>query len=188
MYIDAYRIGFVSMQKKTKLIRKIIIGSILALALAPQEQQVAQEAMRSVFLLRLKCVNTGVGNWARQTQDVSVGKAVYTSRLYMGPGNRAAALTCQLQPNEGGVFFQNLQLDFGMRDNYQDSPGAEVNVYLDGVKSGSATVTPGQAASISLDVASAKNVTVETVCFNQSRYCDRVYFWNASGSYTLPSR
>lgn len=179
------------MQKKTQLIRKIIIGSILALALAPQEQQLAQESntpIRSTFLLNLKCVNTGVGNWNRQTQDISVGKAVYTSRLYMGPGNRAAALTCQLQPNEEGVFFQNLQLDFGMRDNYQDSPGAEVNIYLDGVKSASATVAPGQAASISRDVASAKNITIETACLGSSRYCDRVYFWNASASYTPPSR
>lgn len=176
------------MQKKTQLIRKIIIGSILALALAPQEQQLAQEPMRSAFLLNLKCVNTGVGNWKRQTQDISVGKAVYTSRLYMGAGNRSAALTCQLAPNEGGVFFQNLQLDFGMRDNYQDSPGAEVNIYLDGVKSDTATVAPGQAASISRDVTSAKNITIETVCLNQSRYCDRVYFWNVSASYSPPSR
>jgi hypothetical protein len=180
------------MQKKTKLISKIIAGAILFLALAPQGRQIAQEAQpspsSSIFLLRLKCVNAGMGNWARRTQDVSVGKAVYTSRLFMGPGNSSASMTCQLQPNEGGVIFQTLQLAFGMRDNDRDSPAATVNVYLDGVRvdSQSRTVSPGKPATVSLDVASTNNVSIEVVCSSRNRLCDRVYFWDASVAYVPP--
>jgi hypothetical protein len=168
------------------LISKIIAGAIVFLALAPQAMPIAQEAQKenlSVFLLRLKCVSTGVGNSARRREDISVGKAVYTSRLYIGPGDRFAGLTCQLQPNEGDVIFQKLRLSFGMRDNDQGSPAAVVNVYLDGVRAESRTVSPGQPASVSLDVTTTNNVSIEAVCPNRSRYCDRVYFWDASVEY-----
>jgi hypothetical protein len=78
------------------------------------------------FSSRRPCVSTGIGNWARRTEDVSVGKAVYTSRLFMGPGNNFAAMTCRLQPNEAGVIFQRLRLSFGMRDNDRGSPNVNV--------------------------------------------------------------
>jgi hypothetical protein len=173
--------------QKTKLISKIIAGAILCLALAPQNKQIAQEARRSVFLLRLPCVSTGIGNWARRTEDVSVGKAFYTSRLFMGPGDQFAAMTCKLQPNQAGVIFQNLQLSFGMRDNDQGSPAATVNLYIDGVKAQSQIVSPGKPASMLQDVTSTSNVSLEVVCSNpspnRSRYCDRVYFWDANLEY-----
>jgi len=184
IYVTLIGICCLSMQNKTKLISKIIASTLLFLALAPQNRQFAQESpLLSVFLLRMTCVDTGLGNWARQTQDVSVGKAVYRSRLYMGPGDRSASMTCKLQPNPAEVIFQTLQLDFGMRDNDRNSPATVVNVYLDGVKAETRTVSPGQQASVSLDVTSTTNVSIETICTNQSRYCERVYFWNASLGY-----
>ncbi|HEY9633153.1 MAG TPA: hypothetical protein V6D14_07095 [Coleofasciculaceae cyanobacterium] len=173
------------MQKKTHLISKILASTLLFLALAPQGRQNAQEAPAplSQFLLRRPCVSTGIGNWTRRTEDVSVGKAVYRSRLFMGPGNAFAAMTCKLQPNEAAVIFQKLRLGFGMRDNDQGSPGAIVNVYLDGVKAQSQTVSPGKPATVSLDVTSTNNVSIETICLSQSQYCDRVYFWDANLEY-----
>ncbi len=161
---------------------------MLFLALIPQGRQIAQEAPPSIFLLRLPCVNTGIGNWARRTEDVSVGKAVYTSRLFMGPGNRSAAMTCKLRPNQAKVEFQKLKLGFGMRDNDADSPSATFNVYIDGqrVDSLSRTVFPGKAQSVVLDVTNPSNVSLEVVCSNQSRYCDRVYFWDANVEYVVP--
>jgi hypothetical protein len=101
----------------------------------------------------------------------------------MGPGNSYAAMTCKLQPNRPGVIFQKLRLAFGMRDNDEGSPAAVVNVYLDGVKAQSRTVAPGKPASVSLDVTSTNNVSIEAVCSSQSRYCDRVYFWDADLDY-----
>ena len=190
MYIDAWKAFAVSHYKKNKLISKIIASTMLFLALAPQGRQIAQEAPPppSVFLLRLPCVSTGIGNWARRTEDVSVGKAVYTSKFFMGPGNRFAAMTCRLRPNNAGVNFQKLKLSFGMRDNDADSPSATFNLYIDGQKvvSESRTVSPGTPGSVVVDVTNPSNVSLEVVCSSQSRYCDRVYFWDASLEYTLP--
>ena len=105
----------------------------------------------------------------------------------MGPGDRFAAMTCKLQPNQAGVIFQNLQLSFGMRDNDQGSPAATVNLYIDGVKAQSQIVSPGKPASMLQDVTSTSNVSLEVVCSNpspnRSRYCDRVYFWDANLEY-----
>lgn len=168
------------MQKKTKLIQQIIASGLLFLALAPQGSQMAQAQELSTFLLRLKCVDAGIGNWARRRENVVVGKAVYTSELFMGPGDRAASLTCRLQPNEANVIFQRLQLGFGMRDNDQGSPNVVVNVYLDGIQAASQTVSPGQRASVSFDVTTTRNVSVEAICSSNVRFCDRVYFWEAS--------
>ena len=161
---------------------------MLFLALVPQGRQIAQSTPRSIFLLRLPCVSTEIGNWARRTEDVSVGKAVYTSRLFMGPGNRAAAMTCRLRPNAAGVNFQRLKLGFGMRDNDAGSPSAVFNVYIDGnkVEALSRTVSPGKAQLVELDVTNPSNVSLEVRCSNQSQYCDRVYFWDANVEYVLP--
>lgn len=169
------------MQNKITLIRNIIASGLLFFALAPQNHLVADAEEQSTFLLRLNCVDTGVGNWAGRIEDVAVDKAVYTSRLFMGPGDSQASLTCRLQPNEEEVIFQNLQLGFGMRDNDQSSPAVQVNIYLDQVQAKSLRLSPGQAELLSLDVASTNNVSIEAVCLDKfKRYCDRVYFWDAS--------
>lgn len=187
MYIDACWRWQSLNAKKTKLIRKIIAGTIVFLTFAPQGRQNAQEAPLSMFLLRRPCVSTGIGNWAGRTENVSVGKAVYTSRLFMGPGNRFAAMTCRLQPNEAGVSFQRLRLSFGMRDNDRGSPNVDVTVYKDGVRETSVSVFPGEQGSVSLDVTPTQNISIEAICSNPSQYCDRVYFWDASLSYIPPS-
>ncbi len=173
------------MHKKTQLISKIIFSTVLLLVLAPQGRQVAQQAPASLsrFLLRQPCVSTGIGNVNRRAEDVSVGRAVYSSRLFMGPGNAFAAMTCRLRPNQADVTFQRLRLAFGMRDNDQGSPAATVNVYLNRNQQDSQTVSPGRAGTVTLDVSSADNVSIEVICTNQARYCDRVYFWEANLEY-----
>jgi hypothetical protein len=171
------------MQKKTKLISAIIASTAVFFALAPQSKQIAQEAPLSRLLFRQPCVNTGIGNWSRRTEDVSVGKAVYTSRLFMGPGNRSASMTCKLVPNEAGVIFQRLRLSFGMRDNDKGSPPVNVNIYLDGRRAEARTVSPGQGEVVTLNVTSTSNVAIESICSNQYQYCDRVYFWEAELEY-----
>lgn len=172
------------MSKKTQLISAVLGSTALLLTVVPQSEPMAQEAPLSIFLLRRPCVNTGIGNWLRRTEDVSVGKAVYTSRLFMGPGNRAASMTCRLQPNDGGVIFQRLKLSFGMRDNDKGSPPVNVNVYLDGQRAEARSVSPEQGEVVTLDVTPTSNVAIETVCSNQSKYCDRVYFWEAELEYS----
>lgn len=101
----------------------------------------------------------------------------------MGPGNKSAAMTCRLQPNEAGVIFQRLRLSFGMRDNDRGSPDVNVTVYKDGNPETSVSVFPGQPASLTLDVTPTQNISIEASCTNQSQYCDRVYFWEAELEY-----
>lgn len=174
-------VGELSIRMKSKLIQKIIASGLLFAALTAPSQQIVQAQERSTFLLRLNCVDTGIGNWRRRSENVVVNKAVYSSRFYMGSGDTLASLTCRLQPNEEDVRFQTLQLAFGMRDNDQGSPRVLVNVYIDGVKAESRTVAPGgEPAFVSLDVTNTQNVSLEAICTSRFQYCDRVYFWEAS--------
>ncbi len=153
---------------------------MLSFTLATQGGQVVQAAQRPDFLLRAKCVNSGFGNARQNTIDVSIGKAVYTSRFYLGSGNRSASITCKIRQVDSQPLFQTLQLGFRMRDNNTTSPPVVVNVYLDGQQTESRTIAPTQQESLSLDVSNATNVTLEAVCSSQSIYCDRVYFFNAA--------
>lgn len=166
--------------QKTKLISKVIAGAMLSFILATLGGQVVQ-AQNPVSLLRAKCVNSGFGSTRQNISDISIGKAVYTSSFYMGPGNRSASITCKIQPEQyPEPIFQTLQLEFGMRDNDQSSPPVTVKVYLDGKETDTKTVAPAQKESLSLDVSNVSNVAIETVCSTQSEYCNRVYFLNAS--------
>ncbi|MBW4633831.1 MAG: hypothetical protein KME30_18590 [Iphinoe sp. HA4291-MV1] len=141
----------------------------------------AQRVQRPVSLLNAKCVNSGPGSVRQQDLDVSIGRAVYTSRFYLGPGNRSASITCNIKPEKSSrPGFGTLNLGFGMRDNDTKSPGVEVKVYLDGKQAETRTVAPTQQTSLTLDVSNASNVAIEAVCASPNQYCDRVYFFNAS--------
>ena len=141
----------------------------------------------STSLLRSKCVNSGIGNVRKEDLDVSIGKAVYTSEFYLGPGYSSASLTCNIKPvNPRKLVFQTLNLGFGMRDNDLRSPGAEVRVYVDGRLAETRSVQPTQQASLSLDVSNASNVAIEAVCASSTLYCDRVYFFTAALQPQIP--
>lgn len=167
--------------QKTKLSSRILTGVMLSLALFTLGGQVVQAAKRQrpVYLLRTKCVNSGLGNTRTNTREVSIGKAVYTSLFYQGPGSRSASVTCRIKQDDAQPVYQTLQLGFGMRDNERSSPPVNVNVYLDGRPTESRTVNSGQQATLSLDVSNVSNVSIETVCSSQSQICERVYFFNA---------
>ena len=166
--------------QKTKLINRIIAGAMLSFALVTQGGHIVSAQQRPTSLLRAKCVNSGLGSVRRNTLDVSIGKAVYTSLFYLGSGNRSASITCKIRRVDSQLLFQTLQLGFGMRDNNTTSPPVTVNVYLDGKQAETRTVAPTQQESLSLDVSGVTNVSIEAVCSSQSIYCDRVYFFNAA--------
>lgn len=171
--------------QKIKLISQVIMGAMLSLTTLTILGGSVVQAQTPAFLLRSKCVDSGLGSAREDTRDVAIGRAVYTSRFYLGPGNRSASVTCKITPNTTPTGFQTLQLDFGMRDN-DTSPPITVNVYLDGKQAASRTVAPAGRESLSLDISNVSNVAVEAVCSNQSEYCDRVYFTNASLKKVLP--
>lgn len=166
-----------------KLHRQLIAGVALSLALAPAGGPAAQAKDDSVFLLETQCVSTGSGRWRKAVSDISVGRQVYTSFLYMGPGTQFSGLVCRIRPENSDrpdPNFQTLQLEFGMRDSDTGSPPTTVKVYLDGTAAASQTLSPGEKASVALDVSKIRNVAIETACTSQSNYCDRVYFFRAS--------
>lgn len=164
---------------KIKQIGKFIGGAMLFFALGTLCVPIAQ-ARGPKFLLRTKCVDTGVGNWDQTEDYVSIDKAVYTSLFYMGPGDGSASLTCRISSEGDGVYYQTLNLGFGMRDNDRRSPPVTVNIYTDGRQAVSRTVSAGDRQFVSLDVINVRNVSIETVCSERSRYCERVYFYRAT--------
>jgi hypothetical protein len=141
----------------------------------------AQRSPRPVDLLRSTCVASGSGTAREDNTNVSIGRAVYSSRFFLGPGYRSASLTCRIKPdNSPNPIFQTLNLGFGMRDSDSRSSNVDVRVYLDGKPADSRTVSPSQQNSLSLDVSNASNVSIEAVCNSGSQYCDRVYFYEAN--------
>jgi hypothetical protein len=167
---------------KPKLIHKLVTATCLFLGIAILSEEVAQ-AKPPVFLLDTQCVNTGLGRWRYDVSDVSVNGAVYTSLLFMGPGNRFASMTCRIKPEderESKTKFQTFDLEFGMRDNDHGSPSNIVTVYLDNTEVSSKEIAPGEKVSLSLDLSNVHNISIKTQCSSQSQYCDRVYFFNAA--------
>jgi len=165
----------------TKSTSKAIAFGILCLVPIALGVQVVQAAQRPVYLLRSKCVDSGPGGVGRDSNNVSIGRAVYTSFFNLAPGNSYASITCNIRQNDSKPLFQTLQLGFGMNDSDGSSPPVTVNVYLDGKKTDATTVfAPAQARALSLDVSSVSNVSVEAVCSSTSQYCNQIYFFNAS--------
>jgi hypothetical protein len=165
--------------QKTQLIGSVV-ASVVLLSNLIMGAKIAQ-AQRPTPLLRAKCVNSGLGTARQENTDVSIGRGVYTSQFYLGPGSRSAAMTCKIKPdNRPQPVFQTLNLGFGMRDSDTRSPSVEVRVYLDGKQVESRTVAPTQQSSLSLDVSNVSNVAIEAICTTQNQYCDRVYFFNAN--------
>ncbi len=168
--------------QKTKLIHQVIVGSMFSFALATLGTQMVQ-ARRIISLPETRCVSSGPGRWRPDKSEVAIGRAVYKNVLHMGPGNTYVAMTCKIMPDGYETYFQTLNLEYGMQDNDRGSPGNTINIYLDGQRKDSRTVTPGQKESVSLDVTNVKNVAIETICSDQPnrwQYCGRVYFFKAA--------
>jgi hypothetical protein len=144
-------------------------------------QNIAQAKQRSINLLDAKCVSSGLGTVREEKLDVAIGRAVYSSQFYLGPGYRSAAMTCKIKPDSSlSPIFQTFNLGFGMRDNDTRSAPVEVRVFLDGKQAESVRISPSQPATLSFNVSNVSNVAIEAACTSQSQYCDRVYFYDAS--------
>ena len=172
-----------SMLKK-KLISSVLLPiAIILPALFPLGEATAQKQkkVRPTSLLKARCVKSGIGSARRQKRNVSIGRAVYSSEFYLGPGYRSAALTCNIQPEEDAIqnVFQTLNLGFGMRDNNQNSPSVRVQLFLDGRPSETITVGPTRVANVSVDINNVNNVAIEATCSSSTQYCGRVYFYDA---------
>lgn len=162
-----------------------LFGSLLVAAalVAPLATlgPVARAEEKPFWLFETQCVTQGPGRMRREMADISVGREVFRSYMFMGPGSRSINLTCKIRGDDPEKEnFNSLRLEFGMQDSDKSSPYNTVVVYLDGQERASQTIGAGEKVSIALDVSQAQNVAVETVCSARNTYCDRVYFFNAS--------
>ncbi len=177
------------MEKNKLKLSQLLAGVILWAGLSPINVQAQPLELENISLLDGVCVSTGPGRWRQITEDVSVNRQVYTSILFMGPGTQYSGLTCRIRPENPGpndYNFQTLTLQFGMRDNDWKSPSATVKIYLDGKPTTDQTIGPGQKADLSLPITNVSNIAIETICNSDSRYCDRVYFFQAALDPILP--
>ena len=172
--------------QKNKLFSSVLLPiAVILPALFPLSEATAQKekAMRPTSLLKARCVRSGIGSARKQKRNVSIGRAVYNSKFYLGPGYRSAALTCNIKPGDDSDrpqnVFQTLNLGFGMRDNNVSSPSVTVRLYLDGRPTEAVTVAPTRVANVSVDVNNVNNVAIEAICSSSTQYCSRVYFYDA---------
>jgi hypothetical protein len=169
----------------TQLIAKFLAASVLSVAIAPLSAIVAQadDESRLAWLFEAQCVSESPGRWRQEVEDVSVGREVYRSVMFMGPGSQFASLACRIRGEDTETSDKNVQslkLEFGMRDRHRESPYNNVIVYLDGEESLATKVAPGERVVLSLDVSNISNIAIETVCSTKIKYCDRVYFFDAT--------
>jgi hypothetical protein len=161
--------------KKLAVVQGIISAAVLSLIAVGSNNQVAN-AQRAVFLLDYKCVNTGNGDLGRDTSDVSVGRELYTSIMYMRSysANSAASMTCRVNATESAT----LRLEFGIADNNRNASPSIVSVYLDGNQVAAKSVAPSQFKTLLVDLKGAKSLALETTCSRASD-CANVYFFKA---------
>ncbi|MEM7579332.1 MAG: hypothetical protein AAF316_05650 [Cyanobacteria bacterium P01_A01_bin.80] len=169
---------------KKKLISSVLLPiAVILPVFFPLSEATAQKQkkVRPISLLKARCVKSGIGSARKQKRNVSIGRAVYSSEFYLGPGYRSAALTCNIQPEEDVAqnIFQTLNLGFGMRDNNRNSPSVRVQLYLDGRPTEAITVGPTRVANVSVNVNNVNNIAIEATCSSSTQYCSRVYFYDA---------
>ena len=170
----------------TQLITKFLAAAVLSVLIFPLSAFVAQadeDESHLAWLYEAQCVSESPGRWRQEVEDVSVGREVFRSLMFMGPGSQFASLACRIRGKETETADKDIQsfhLEFGMRDRHRASPYNNVIVYLDGEETQATTVAPGERVVLSLDVRDISNIAIETVCSTKVRYCDRVYFFDAS--------
>lgn len=170
----------------TQSISKFLAAGVLSVLISPLSPLVAQaddDDPHLAWLYEAQCVSESPGRWRQEVEDVSVGREVFRSVMFMGPGSQFASLACRIRGEDAETSDKDIQsfhLEFGMRDRHRASPSNNVIVYLDGEETEATTVAPGERVELSLDVSDISNIAIETVCSTKVKYCDRVYFFDAS--------
>lgn len=174
----------------TQLIPKFLAAGFLSVAIASLMplMAAAKDESRLAWLFETQCVNESPGRWRREVENVSVGREVYRSIMFLGPGSQFASLACRIRQNQdtnssnrsNRKNFQSLKLEFGMRDRHSASPANQVIVYLDGEQASVNTVSSGERVVLALDISNTSNIAIEIICSSKIQYCDRVYFFDAS--------
>jgi hypothetical protein len=141
--------------KRDRWLSGLLSAGVLSFSLATVGAQVAQ-AQRPINILDLTCVNRGSGQYQKVSEDISVGRELYTAVLRVWPN---AAFTCRLP---GGS--ASLRLEYGMSDTAVGMAPITITVYLDGNQLDSKTASPGQVGTLLVNVSGGKSLAIETAC------------------------
>ena len=151
--------------KRVRWISGLLSAGVLSFTLATVGAQVAQ-AQRPIPLTELKCVNIS-GYWSSTLQDISVGREIYTSVLYINPNTK---MTCRLP---GGP--ASLRLEFAIPDTSNAAP-ARIDVYVDGNQVASRTGDQGTVHTMIVDISNGRSLGLEVFCARATN-CGGSYFF-----------
>ncbi|MBD1933067.1 MULTISPECIES: hypothetical protein [Cyanophyceae] len=154
---------------KIKFIRKVAAVGAIYLAGTGIAGEVVQ-AKKPAFLLSNTCVETS-GRWGTSREEISVGKELFTSVMYMTSGyyggdGQPSSMTCRIRPAGSASKFKTLRLAFGIADNARKGQ-VTVSVHLDGNQVASRTISSGEKELLLIDVSKASSLAVETSCSSE---------------------
>jgi len=152
--------------KRVRWLSGLLSAGMLSFTLATVGAQVAQ-AQRPIPLEDLQCVNRS-GNWRTHKQDISVGRQIYTTVLYINPDT---ALTCRLP---GGP--ASLRLEFAIPDDKERAP-IKIDVYVDGNQVASRIGDKGKVHTMFVDVSNGKSLALEVSCARATNCRDWAYYF-----------
>lgn len=151
-----------------KFIRKVAAIGTICLVFAGIAGQVAQ-AQRPMSLFSTQCVQRGY--WDNATRNISINRELFTQISEMRVWNQDSSLvTCRIRPAGSAPKFKTLRLAFGIADDARLPDSLEVNVYLNGNKAESRTISRGDKALILLDVTQASSVAIEVLPPTSGQY------------------
>ena len=154
--------------KRVRWLSGLLSAGVLSFSLATVGAQVAQ-AQRPIPLLDLQCVRRS-GGWSSNKRDISVGRQIYTTVLYISPDT---TLTCRLP---GGP--ATLRLEFAIPDT-SDAPPARIDVYVDGNQVASQTGDRGKVNTMLVNINNGKSLAVEVFCARATNCSDVYHFMKA---------
>jgi hypothetical protein len=154
--------------KRVRWLSGLFSAGVLSFTLATVGAQVAK-AQRPIPLLDLQCVKRS-GNWGSDKIDISVGRQIYTTILYINPDT---AITCRLP---GGP--ASLRLEFAIPDT-SNAPPVRIDVYVDGNQIASRTGDRGKVNTMLVDISNGKSLAVEVFCARATNCYKSYWFMKA---------
>ncbi|MCC3411407.1 MAG: hypothetical protein JGK24_17630 [Microcoleus sp. PH2017_29_MFU_D_A] len=154
--------------KRDRWLSGLFLAGMLCVMLGTFGAQVAQ-AQRPIPLEDLQCVKRS-GRWGADKQDISVGRQIYTTVLYIDPDT---TMTCRLP---GGP--ATLRFEFAIPDT-SNAPPARIDVYVDGNQVASRTGDRGKVHTMLVNVSNGKSLAVEVFCARATNCYKSYWFMKA---------
>lgn len=152
--------------KRVRLLSWLLSAGVLSFTLATVGAQVAQ-AQRPIRIFDLKCVKTSGDSYYYSSDDLSIGRELYTSFLAI---QRRGSWTCQLPGGRA-----SLRIEYGSADK-DNKPPAKIDVYVDGNQVASHTGKEGIVNTMMVDVSNGKSLAIDINC-SRATNCDSGFYY-----------